>query len=197
MSNDPAAIRSRDRFSASAPDGTGTMTPETRPEGRGTGRRFATERDLERVLIASMRDHEERKERELRMEQEKYRSDKEAVIPDMYWDEAQKEEALFLDETGYIDTDELVSAWQVLSPQNNFTEEEAQLFERKYLECPKQWGKVAEAIPNRDFGTCIQYYYLRKKELHLKEKLKKTPKRRKKGGREEKTTQSCSPNLGI
>lgn len=197
MSDDPVATKSRDKFSVSAPSDTaGTPTPEQKPEGRGTGRRFATERDLERVLQASMREDEERKERELRIQQEKYRSDKEAVIPDMYWDDLEKQQVQYLDHSGFTPPEKLVSAWHVFQPVNNFTEEEAHLFEKRYLECPKQWGKIAEALPNRDFRACIQYYYLMKGELNLKEKLKKQPKRRKKGGRGKQRSSALVSELG-
>ncbi|KAM3461602.1 hypothetical protein MY5147_001413 [Beauveria neobassiana] len=182
-SSDPVAVKSRDKFSVTMPipEPATAATPEPKPEGRTSGRRFATERDLERVLQASMREDEERKERELRIQKEKYRSEKEADIPSMYWDAEERQNVQYWDHTGYTPQDRLVSTWQVLAPVNNFTKEEAELFEKRYLEHPKQWGKIAEVIPNRDFGTCIQYYYLMKKELNLKEKLKKQPKRRKKG----------------
>lgn len=182
-SDDPVATKSREKFSVAAPqvETAGTATPEPKPEGRTSGRRFASERDLERVLQASMREEDERKEREQRLQQEKFRSDKEASIPDMLWnaDDISKEQ--YLDRTGYVPENMLASTWQVLPPHDNFTPEEVELFEKRYLERPKQWGEVAKMIPNRDFGTCIQYYYLMKKELNLKEKLRKQPKRRKKG----------------
>lgn len=190
MSSDPAAIKSRDKFAVSIPplEPLPVPIPEPpKPEGRGTGRRYATERDLERVLQASMREEEERRERELRAQKEKYRSDKEAVIPDMYWGEEAKQEARYIDRTGFMPLNRLVSAWHVLPPVDNFTEVESNLLEKRYLELPKQWGKIAEVIPKRDFGTCIQYYYLMKKNLNLKEKLKRQPKRRKKGGRKGKS----------
>lgn len=197
-SSDPVAVKSRDKFSVTAPvvERTGAITPESKPEGRGGGRRFATERDLERVLEASMREDEERKERESRMQKEKYRSDKEAVIPSMYWTEEEKERDHYIDRSGFVPQDRLVAAWHVLPPVNNFTAQETELFEKRYLELPKQWGKVAEAIPHRDFGTCIQYYYLMKKELNLKEKLKKQPKRRKKGGRGKQRSSALVSELG-
>ncbi|KAJ6439670.1 might be a transmembrane protein [Purpureocillium lavendulum] len=198
LSNDPIAVKSRDKFSVAAPvpEVPGTATPEPpKPEGRG-GRRFASERDLERVLQASMREDEERKERELRAQKEKYRSDKEAVIPDMYWDAEQRAKAQYTDRSGYTPVERLVSAWQVLPPVNNFTAEEAELFEKAYLEFPKQWGRIADAVPNRDFRACIQYYYLMKKELNLKEKLKKQPRRRKKGGRGKQRSSALVSELG-
>uniref|UniRef100_A0A8H7NDE8 SANT domain-containing protein n=1 Tax=Bionectria ochroleuca TaxID=29856 RepID=A0A8H7NDE8_BIOOC len=183
LSTDPVAAKSRDKFSVSGPstEVAGLATPEPKPEGRTSGRRFASERDLERVLQASMREEDERRERELRAQKEKYRSEKEAVIPDMYWDAEDKARVQFYDRSGFVNQSELASAWHVLPPVNNFTEQEVELFEKRYLEVPKQWGRIAETIPHRDFGTCIQYYYLMKKELKLKEKLRRQPKRRKKG----------------
>ncbi|KAK2042872.1 hypothetical protein LZ31DRAFT_555768 [Colletotrichum somersetense] len=185
VSADPIAVKSRETFISCLPTPEKHVPvpppPELKPEGRGAGRRYASERDLERVLQASMREDEERKEREQRAMQEKYRSDKEAVIPEMYWTKEDREAEFFKDTTGFTPVEKLVPAWQILPPINNFTPEEAELFEKRYLTNPKQWGVIAENIPKRNFGTCIQYYYLMKKELNLKEKLKKQPKRRKKG----------------
>ena len=183
-SDDPVAVKSRGKFdvTGTSPDPVIPVIPEPqKAEGRGTGRKYASERDLERVIQASMREDEERRERELRMQQEKYRSDKEAVIPDMYWTKEDRDEERYIDRSGYVPQDRLVSTWQVLPPINNFTVEETSLFEKRYLELPKQWGKIAEVIPRRNFGSCIQIYYMTKKDLNLKEKLKKQPKRRKKG----------------
>ncbi|OHE92534.1 myb-like DNA-binding domain-containing protein [Colletotrichum orchidophilum] len=185
VSSDPIAIKSRETFISCLPTPEKHIPvpppPELKPEGRGAGRRYASERDLERVLQASMREDEERKEREQRAMQEKYRSEKEAVIPEMYWTKEDRDNEFFKDTTGFTPVEKLVPAWQIMPPINNFTSEEADLFEKKYLTNPKQWGVVAENVPKRNFGTCIQYYYLMKKELNLKEKLRKQPKRRKKG----------------
>ena len=62
---------------------TSSSTSESKPGFRNAGRQFATERDLESVLRASMREEEDDKgdERETRAQQEKYRGDKETAIP--------------------------------------------------------------------------------------------------------------------
>lgn len=197
-SDDPTAKKSRDKLTVPGPppDPVGPVTPEPKPEGRTTGRRFASERDLERVLQASMREEDERREREARMQKEKYRGEKEAVIPDMYWCAEEKDELQYRDRAGHVSPDRLLRVWQVLPPVDNFSQEETELFEKRYLELPKQWGKVAEVVPNRDFGTCIQYYYLKKKDLNLKEKLKKQPKKRKKGGRGKQRSSALVSELG-
>lgn len=194
---DEAAAKAREKLAVVKPivEPVAPPPPESKPEGRG-GRRYATERDLERVLQASAQEEEERKERELRAQKEKYRSDKEAVIPDMLWTDSEKLDAQYMDRTGLSADNRLVAAWTILPPSNNFNEEEAQLFERRYLELPKQWGKVAEVVPHRDFGTCIQYYYLMKKDLKLKDKLRKQPKKRKKSSRNKQRSSALVSELG-
>lgn len=184
MSDDPVATKSRDAFNkANTPiDATGIVTTgyEAKPEGRRTGR-FATERDMERIMAQSLLEAREKEERETRAEKLKHPKESEAVIPDMYWTEEDRHQERFLNESGYLQTEKLVANWQVLPPEANFNDVEAEQFEKAYLEFPKQWGKIADQIPGRDFHACIQYYYLKKNTLNLKEKLKKQPKKRKKG----------------
>ncbi|KAB5583610.1 hypothetical protein GE09DRAFT_305693 [Coniochaeta sp. 2T2.1] len=181
LSDDPIAVKSRDHFNeCNAPDGRKPATaPESKPEGGRRGR-FATDLDVQYAIQQSIREEKERLEREERAQKEKFRSEKEAVIPDMFWTQEEREREVYLDHTGFLPVEKLVSAWQVLPPVVNFTEDEAARFEKTYLEFPKQWGKIASEVPNRNFAACIEYYYTKKKELNLKEKLKKQPKRRKK-----------------
>lgn len=182
ISDDPVASKSRDAFNkANAPiDGGGSQVagPEPKPEGRRGGR-FATDRDIERIMAQSLLEAREKEERETRAEKLKHPSTSEAVIPDMYWTKEDRDKELFIDHSGFLNPEKLIANWQVLPPAANFTEQEAQLFEKAYLEFPKQWGRIADQIPGRDFHSCIQYYYLKKKELNLKEKLKRQPKKKK------------------
>lgn len=184
MSDDPIATKSRDAFNkANTPiDGTGIVTTgyESKPEGRRTGR-FATERDMERIMAQSLLEAREKEERETRAEKLKHPKESEAVIPDMYWTEKDRNQERFVNTSGYLNPEKLIGNWQVLPPEANFNDVEAEQFEKAYLEFPKQWGRIADQIPGRDFHACIQYYYLKKNTLKLKEKLKKQPKKRKKG----------------
>lgn len=184
-SDDPAAIKSRDYFAGSStqPGTSGkAASSDSKPEGgRRAASRFSTELDLEAAIKESIREHQERKEREERAQKEKYRSDKEAVIPTMFWTQEEKEAVSFYDTAGLLPLEKLVAAWQVVPCHVNFSQEEADKFEKAYLESPKQWGKISKEMGARDPGTCILYYYAKKRELNLKDKLKKQPKRRKKG----------------
>jgi hypothetical protein len=185
MSDDPAAVKSREYFTSSGvqPGSTGkSASSDSKPEGgRRAAGRFSTELDLEAAIKESIREHQERKEREERAQKEKYRSDKEAVIPDMFWTDEERERASFYDTAGLLPLEKVVATWQVVPHHINFTQEEAERFERAYLETPKQWGRISKEVGARDPGTCILYYYAMKRELNLKDKLKKQPKRRRKG----------------
>jgi len=186
MSDDAAAVKSREYFTSSGvqpgPSGKGMAAADSKPEGgRRAGGRFSTELDLEAAIKESIREHQERKEREERAQKEKYRSDKEAVIPDMLCSEEDKEREYFYDKSGLVPLEKLVATWQVVPRHVNFQPDEAERFEKSYLESPKQWGKISKDVGRRDPGTCILYYYAKKRELNLKDKLKKQPRKRKKG----------------
>ncbi|KAI1330725.1 hypothetical protein F5Y16DRAFT_362482 [Xylariaceae sp. FL0255] len=202
MSDDPIAVKSREKFTyvpgASDPVGQKPgFTAEPKPESTRRSR-YASERDLERVLEESRRVEDEKRERQQQAEREKYRTDKEAVIPCQYLNDAERENDFFEDSTGLVGPEKIVATWEVLPPVDNFTEEEYEIFEKAYLEFPKQWGRVSEPLPTRDFGTSIQFYYLKKEkeELNLKEKLKKQPKKRKKGGRSKARSSALVSDLG-
>lgn len=186
LSDDQDAVRSRGKFTcvATVPDPVPVKpvaTPEPKTESTRRSR-YASERDLERVLEESRRVEDEKRERRLRAEKEKYRTEKEAVIPLQYQTEEERQNEFYVDRSGYITPEKIVTAWDVLPPIVNYTEEETQLFEKAYLEFPKQWGRISERIPERNFGTNIQFYYLKKDELNLKDKLKRRPRQRKRGG---------------
>ncbi|KAK1751219.1 hypothetical protein QBC47DRAFT_392487 [Echria macrotheca] len=197
LSDDPVAVKSREAFAlaaaASNVGGKTTTAAEAKPEGgRRAANRFATDLDMAYILEQSRREHletQERKEREKREKEGKFRSEKEAVIPDMLWTEDEKLREAFYDTSGLLPVEKIIPTWHVVPWHVNFTDEEKEIFEKAYLEFPKQWGKIAKELPNRDFGSCIQYYYSQKRELNLKEKLRKQPKKKKKtGGRKQRSS---------
>ncbi|OTB13017.1 hypothetical protein K445DRAFT_14304 [Daldinia sp. EC12] len=200
MSNDPVAVKSREKFTCIAGFESSGHKPgfhESKPEGTRRSR-YASERDLERILEESRRVEDEKRERQMQAERERYRTEKEAVLPRQYQAPEERENDFYQDVTGYIQPEKIVAAWELLPPVDNFTEEETATFEKAYLEFPKQWGRVSDPLANRDFGTSIQFYYLKKEknELNLKEKLKKRPRQRKKGGRGKQRSSALVSELG-
>ncbi|PMD17683.1 hypothetical protein NA56DRAFT_691658 [Hyaloscypha hepaticicola] len=193
FSDDPAAKASRDKFEksraraaaeAAAPRLSTMPSAGAKPEPqRRTGSRWATEHDFERVLRESEQEAKETKEREERVARARTASAKEAKIPDMAWDEEEWQATQYIDKTHLIPFERSFAALEFGEPIDNFTEDEAAVFEATYLEFPKQFTKIAEALNGRgfkrDYKACIQHYYLVKHSSSLKEKLKKQPKKKK------------------
>ncbi|KAG5643641.1 hypothetical protein DXG03_000567 [Asterophora parasitica] len=48
---------------------------------------------------------------------------------------------------------------------HDWTQEEKEIFIDKYAATPKQFGMVAEHLPNKTAAQCVDYYYLHKKRL--------------------------------
>jgi hypothetical protein len=184
LSDDPVATKSREFFQGTKETTEAASKPPPpepqREQGRRAGRNHGTELDIEHILEKSRRDYEEQQKRLEQIRLEKFRSDKEATIPDMYWDQEAKDAEAFDDYTGLEPVQKTLAVYEVLQPVVNFTVEEAEHFEKAYLEFPKQWGNIARSV-GRDFKDCIMYYYSMKTELNLKEKLKRQPRKRKKG----------------
>jgi hypothetical protein len=189
FSDDPVAVRSREKFAksraktaaeAAAPPPSAVPTAGAKPEGqRRTGSRFATEHDIERVLRESEQEAKETKEREERVARARTASAKEATIPDMCWNDEEWEKTKFIDKTHLVPFERSFARLEFGEPIDNFTEEEAEIFEKVYLEFPKQWTKIADGLPRRDYKACIQHYYVVKHTSSLKEKLKKHGKKKK------------------
>jgi hypothetical protein len=67
---------------------------------------------------------------------------------------------------------------------DDWTAEEKEIFLDKYAAYPKQFGIIAESLPNKTSSQCVDYYYLHKKGLIDFRKVvsKFGPKRRRRGG---------------
>lgn len=187
-SNDPAAVRSREKFlksraksAAEAATRPSVMASSaSKPEGsRRVGSRFASEHELQRVLLESEQEAKESKERDDCVSRASNATAREAIIPDMIWDKEERYENDFEDRTGLISFERSFAILEFGEPIDNFTANEAALFEKAYFEFPKQWGKIAECLPNRDYKSCIQHYYLVKHPSNLKKKLKDHSKKKK------------------
>jgi hypothetical protein len=183
-SDDFAAVNYRAKIAANdkAASRAASLTPaaEGRPEGRRAASRFATEHDIARVIQESKREAQEKLERSERAAKAKAASEKEAIIPDMMSLEEYRRQNI-TDTSRLVPFDRAPAIIGILPPIDNFTTEESEIFEKTYLDFPKQWTKIAAALPGRDYKNCIQHYYLVKHKDNLKEKLKKKEKGKKKG----------------
>ncbi|RDL33950.1 uncharacterized protein BP5553_08318 [Venustampulla echinocandica] len=186
FSMDPAAVRSREKFAASraraaaeaaTPALSSVASASAKPEGRRTASRWATDHDIERVLRESEQEARQKKEQDERLARAKTASAKEATIPAMMDDQWWSENA-FADKSHLVPFERSFAILEHGEPIDNFTEEEGETFEKAYLENPKNWSKIAEALPKRNFKACIQHYYLVKHPARLKERVKERNKKK-------------------
>lgn len=138
-------------------------------EGRRGGK-FGTEFDLQRVLKETELAAKAKAEMEEREAKAKTDTEKEATIPNML-DEFEAEAGVFKDTNQFVDAKLALGVFAFVPPVDDFTPEEQKIFTENFLAYPKKWGKIAEALPGRDYKQCIEHYYLTKEEAKYKVKL--------------------------
>ena len=119
---------------------------------------------------------------------------KEAYVPAMILDPGER--LVFQDTNRLLQSDdEIKNAFLYDVPPDDWTEPEQKLFCERYMQFPKQWGKIAQGIQGRDFKACILHYYMTKKAQGYKELQKGGGKRgrgkRRKAANPQKTRQSA------
>lgn len=152
------------------------------PHERTRGARNTTEADLQAAILMSqqsLREEEERREKEA-AKNSRPNYDTEAIVPPML-KPSDVELRRFEDTNKLIPVELAVDLFAYIPPEDDFTEEEQELFIRAYCEAPKKWGKIAERIPGRDYHDCINHYYLTKAEANYKEHLRKSQPKGKRG----------------
>ncbi|KAG0091961.1 hypothetical protein BGZ92_011224 [Podila epicladia] len=76
-----------------------------------------------------------------------------------------------------------------------WSETEREIFIKRYLNYPKQFGKIAAGIEGKTASQCVLFYYREKKKIGFKDMLSNRGRKRKNNGgkRKEKTIQPPSP----
>jgi len=182
-----------------APAMSPAITPAPLIEGRRAGK-FSSELEFERILRESemaAREDQERRDREAKAKTD---TEKEAMIPDML-DEFESEARVFKDTNQFVDARLALGIFAFVPSVDDFTPEEQKTFTDNFLAYPKKWGKIAEALPGRDYKQCIEHYYLTKEEAKYKVKLnRRWSKKGRKAGRGPQTrpkSNALMSDLGV
>lgn len=108
-----------------------------------------------------------------------------AVIPDMLTVTKGEIDYLFDDTNQEIDDPSTYYA-----PKTGFddwTDEEITTFIEKYGEHPKQFGIIADSLPEKTAAQCVSFYYLHKhKHFDFRQVIARRATKRKRGGRKQK-----------
>ncbi|KXG51491.1 uncharacterized protein PGRI_095030 [Penicillium griseofulvum] len=155
-------------------------TPAPMPEGR-EGRRYKgnSELDFLNALKASeISAQEELERRRIKMATARPDLGREAIIPNML-EPREVKARIYKDVNNTIECNRALDVFGFVPPPNDFTPEEHMIFTDAFMAHPKQWGKIAESLPGRNFQQCIVHYYLTKEEIKYKAKLSKRWSKRK------------------
>ncbi|KAI3155521.1 hypothetical protein DTO046C5_8179 [Penicillium roqueforti] len=169
---------------AFSPISTVPTTPAPMPEGR-EGRRYKgnSELDFLNALKASeISAQEELERRRIKMATARPDLGREAIIPNML-EPREVKARIYKDVNNNIECNMALDVFGFVPPPNDFTPEEHIIFTDAFMAHPKQWGKIAESLPGRNFQQCIVHYYLTKEEIKYKAKLSKRWNKRSKGTR--------------
>ncbi|OQE35315.1 hypothetical protein PENCOP_c013G06868 [Penicillium coprophilum] len=165
---------------ASPPVSTVPTTPAPMPEGRESRRyKGNSELDFLNALKASeISAQEELERRRIKMATARPDLGREAIIPNML-EPREVKACVYKDVNNTIECNRALDVFGFVPPPNDFTPEEHMIFTDAFMAHPKQWGKIAESLPGRNFQQCIVHYYLTKEEIKYKAKLSKRWSKRK------------------
>ena len=93
-----------------------------------------------------------------------------AKVPDMIMDDRQRTEIKYVDNNRVFE-----DSLQSIRNRNNlnpWTFAEKEIYLQRFIEFPKQFGKIAAYLPNKTAQDCVLFYYLNKKPLKLKSMIK-------------------------
>ncbi|KAI9807619.1 MAG: hypothetical protein M1825_005559 [Sarcosagium campestre] len=173
---------------APEPAAAAVAQPTTTTEGRRGGK-FSTELEFQRILKETELAAKEQQEQADREAKAKSDTAKEATIPDMF-DDIQRQTCIFKDANQILNGRLALATFNFVPPEDDFTAEEQDIFIQNFIAFPKKWGKIADALPDRDYKQCILHYYLTKDEVKYKDKANKS---KKKKGRRAGITASSRP----
>ncbi|KAF9199349.1 hypothetical protein BGZ49_010556 [Haplosporangium sp. Z 27] len=117
-----------------------------------------------------------------------------ATVPPMILDPNIREKVHYYDRNHLV-TDP--AKYYRLGPVTDiWTEEEREIFIKRYLNYPKQFGKIAAGIENKTASQCVLFYYREKKKIGFKDMVSNRGRKRKPaaGKRKEKVVQQSSPS---
>ncbi|KAF9317983.1 hypothetical protein BG003_011943 [Podila horticola] len=116
-----------------------------------------------------------------------------ATVPPMILDPYVREHVHYYD-YNHLVTDP--AKYYRLGPVTDvWSETEREIFTKRYLNYPKQFGKIAAGIEGKTASQCVLFYYREKKKIGFKDMLSNRGRKRKNNGgkRKEKAIQPPSP----
>lgn len=86
---------------------------------------------------------------------------------EMYLDPEEKEAMLYYNENGLVE--DPVAEHDAFRHRVSWTEQEKQIFHEKYRAHPKEFKKIAAALPTKTVKEVIEFYFINRRKMNLKE----------------------------
>ena len=90
-----------------------------------------------------------------------------AVVPDMVVDDSERRELLALEDTRRLVVDP-VDFYSLGAPLDLWTEEEVQIFCKRFSQHPKQFGRIAADLSEKSTAQCVLFYYRMKTTIDFR-----------------------------
>lgn len=87
-----------------------------------------------------------------------------ATIPDMV-STSQHPSNHFFDDTNHLVYDDVEAYYQPTTTFRDWTRDEISVYFERYAAFPKQFGLIADQLPNKTTAECVDFYYMHKKKL--------------------------------
>ncbi|GJJ73731.1 hypothetical protein EMPS_06089 [Entomortierella parvispora] len=116
-----------------------------------------------------------------------------ATVPPMILDPNIREKVHYYD-MNHLVTDP-AKYYRLGAVTDVWSEQEREIFIKRYMNYPKQFGKIAAGLEDKTASQCVLFYYREKKKIGFKEMLSNRGRKRKPAGkRKEKPAQTASPS---
>ncbi|KAK4056848.1 DNA-binding protein snt1 [Microbotryomycetes sp. JL221] len=90
-----------------------------------------------------------------------------AVVPDMIIDPIERRELVDFDDSRRK-VEDPVGFYSIRAPLDLWTEDEVQMFCKRFAAYPKQFGKIAAALPDKTTAQCVLFYYRMKNTIDFR-----------------------------
>ena len=87
-------------------------------------------------------------------------------LMEMYLDPMEQEGYLFYNENGFVE--DPVAEHESFKRRTSWTDQEKHIFYEKYSQHPKEFKKIAAALPTKSIKDVIEFYFINRRKLNLK-----------------------------
>lgn len=90
-----------------------------------------------------------------------------AVVPDMVVDDSERQDLLAFEDRSRL-VEDPVDFYSLRAPLDLWTQDEVQIFCKRFSQHPKQFGRIATDLPEKTTAQCVLFYYRMKTTIDFR-----------------------------